>query len=759
MRCNPWRWMWGLIPIAMLTWFANQWERPGIEDDLKFRAEEALKRDGLDWAKIDFEGRDAILTGRATDEAEPKQAMDVLRRTFGVRISKSRTDLVERVETYNWAAAFDAGKVTLSGYVPNETTRRNILGLAKASFPKATITDEMTVARGAPPNDVFTSGVGFGLKQLASLKTGSVSLRNTDLSIAGQAYDSPSYKLVKAAVPGKLPKGWSLGKEAVTPPAINPFTWSAKYAANQLVLSGYAPSEAAKEAVYQHAKKTFAKIAVVDRLDVAGGAPSNWQDAAVRSLDQLHQLKDGSAEMRNSELMLSGNAETETIAAAARQGIQGMSSKGFKVSDAIKAPKPQVVTPNPYVTAAASGNSRVTLTGFVPSEAGRASVLAGVRARFPNRAIDDKLQVAPGAPLGWEQCVLAGLSGLGRLDQGDATMTASKLVLSGATSDQATATSLPTDLRSAATNVCDTDTRIELTRQLTPVFRWYATKNTNGTIVLEGESPDANSQAELVRQAEQIFPGTQIDDRMTVVSKRSDTWPKVTAQALRVLSNLKSGEANMFGDDVVVRGLASSEDVAASTRLKLRDLPTGFIGRDEIRVDTAELEDARRRAELEAKRKAEEDARKAEEDRRKADEARRKAEEDAIRREKEAAAEACEQLLSDAANLGTIQFDRASDRLSRSSRKTIAKLAEIANECPKTKIEISGHTDSEGIPERNQPLSERRAAAVAAALIEQGVSEARLTAEGYGADRPIADNDSAQGRAKNRRIEFSVVPE
>jgi outer membrane protein OmpA-like peptidoglycan-associated protein len=81
------------------------------------------------------------------------------------------------------------------------------------------------------------------------------------------------------------------------------------------------------------------------------------------------------------------------------------------------------------------------------------------------------------------------------------------------------------------------------------------------------------------------------------------------------------------------------------------------------------------------------------------------------------------------------------------------------NQCPAFKISIEGHTDSEGIPERNNPLSERRARAVADYLIAAGVEASRVSTVGYGAERPIADNDTAAGRAKNRRIEFKVIAE
>jgi OmpA-OmpF porin, OOP family len=734
MRCNPWRWMWGLIPIAMLTWAANVWERPGIEADLQARSEQALERDGLGWAKIAFEGRDAILTGRASDEAEPKQALDDLRRTWGVRVTKSRTDLVERVERYKWAAALTDRTLVLSGYVPSETSRRTVVNMAKASFPKASINDDMTVARGAPPNDVWLGGVNFALKQLTGIKRGSVELSNTDLSIDGEATDGPSYKSIRSAVPGKLPKGWALGANTVTPPAINPFTWSAKYAANQLVMSGYVPSDTVKESLFAHAKKTFPKIALVDRLEVAGGAPANWADAATLSLDQLYQLKDGTAEMRGTELMLSGNAEDEDTAEAIRQSIKGASSKGFRVSDAIKAPKSQIVTANPYTTSASANDGRLKLSGYVPSEAGRASLLAATRARFPNMAIDDKLQIAAGAPSGWEQCMLAGLAGLGKLEKGEAALTSNRILVTGTTADQNAAIAVPVDLRTAASGACDADARIDVSRTNPAYFSWFATKNKDGSLLLEGDAPDTSARVELNRQAETLFPSVRIDDRMVVVSKRSETWTSVTTQALRMLSNLRAGEASLSGDDVMVRGLASSEGVASSVRRQLKDLPQGFRGRDEVRVDTAAL------AAEEAQRKAAEDA------------ARQKA-------EREAAAKTCQNLLTDVAAQGTIQFERASDNLNRASAATINKLAKVANDCPQTRIEISGHTDSEGIPERNQPLSERRATAVAEALINAGVADRRLSAEGYGAERPIADNATAEGRAKNRRIEFAVVPE
>jgi OOP family OmpA-OmpF porin len=71
------------------------------------------------------------------------------------------------------------------------------------------------------------------------------------------------------------------------------------------------------------------------------------------------------------------------------------------------------------------------------------------------------------------------------------------------------------------------------------------------------------------------------------------------------------------------------------------------------------------------------------------------------------------------------------------------------------RFEVGGHTDSSGVDAINQPLSERRARAVVDHLVSRGIDAAALTSKGYGASRPVADNATPEGRAKNRRVEFS----
>jgi outer membrane protein OmpA-like peptidoglycan-associated protein len=88
------------------------------------------------------------------------------------------------------------------------------------------------------------------------------------------------------------------------------------------------------------------------------------------------------------------------------------------------------------------------------------------------------------------------------------------------------------------------------------------------------------------------------------------------------------------------------------------------------------------------------------------------------------------------------------------SGSVLDEVALSLREWPEVTVEIQGHTDSRGGYDLNMNLSRRRAETVRQYLIDKGVSPERLTANGYGPDRPIADNRSADGRARNRRVEI-----
>ena len=107
----------------------------------------------------------------------------------------------------------------------------------------------------------------------------------------------------------------------------------------------------------------------------------------------------------------------------------------------------------------------------------------------------------------------------------------------------------------------------------------------------------------------------------------------------------------------------------------------------------------------------------------------------------------------------TVLFDLNKATIREESQETLQAIADIMMEYPNTVFHVGGHTDSTGSATYNEKLSEERAESVRQRLIELGIPAARLTAEGYGEARPIATNQTAQGRQENRRVEISLDKE
>jgi outer membrane protein OmpA-like peptidoglycan-associated protein len=677
--------------IAPLSWIVLHLHQADIESDLRVRATEALERAGLGWAATSFSGRDAVLTGLAADETDPSKAADLVRRVWGVRVVDARTDLIKSVETFIWSATREAGgTVRLSGFVPGEPARRSILQAVRATLPGLRVSDDMKLARGGPARDVFITGAGFGLKQLAALQEGSVELSDTKLSIVGIAPDQASLKAVRSRLKA-MPAGITLARDAITGPRIANYVWGAVATANQIVLSGYAPSKDVRDALFQRAKKLFPNRAIVDRVEIADGAPEGFAAAAGGGLDQLYQLRAGELALSGTAVMLEGEADDKATADAVTQAFEAAIPAPLTAQAKIVAPEPPALpppapavqpepapvvqpdapaaapvgeispppaaVPEAYVTTARIDGGQIELSGGVPSEDERIALVAATRGRFPDLSVKDSLEVKPGAGDGWRACLLAGISGLGRLVTGDLTLSGGTVAVKGVTDDDEVAKVLAADVKGAASRDCETAVQV-----------------------------------------------TSTGEKQAAARQRAEEEARLVAEA-----------------------------------------------------KAKEEEQQRLAAEMEARRKAEEEA--AAKAAAEAAAAAARAEEDARLAAARAEADRCEKLIGAAVAKGVINFQRADATLDPKSKPTLNELAQIANQCPAFKISIEGHTDSEGIPERNNPLSERRAKAVSDYLTAAGVDASRLTTIGYGAERPIAENETAAGRAKNRRIEIKVIAE
>jgi outer membrane protein OmpA-like peptidoglycan-associated protein len=107
----------------------------------------------------------------------------------------------------------------------------------------------------------------------------------------------------------------------------------------------------------------------------------------------------------------------------------------------------------------------------------------------------------------------------------------------------------------------------------------------------------------------------------------------------------------------------------------------------------------------------------------------------------------------------TIYFDPNKTNINPTAAKALDRNGMILKENPNIKVEIGGHTDGEGSEKANQMISEKRALSAKKYLQDKfNIPDSRLVTKGYGSTKPVADNKTQEGRSKNRRVEFKVIP-
>jgi len=140
-----------------------------------------------------------------------------------------------------------------------------------------------------------------------------------------------------------------------------------------------------------------------------------------------------------------------------------------------------------------------------------------------------------------------------------------------------------------------------------------------------------------------------------------------------------------------------------------------------------------------------------------AQEALKKAQEEKAKKEKEAELQKAQKALNTLLRHKRVEFIYAKERLTPKSRKIIDQVVTILKKYPDVRVEIGGHTDSDGDAKRNLKLSQRRAEAVKRYLVKKGIAANRLVAKGYGESKPLVKNDTRAHKQINRRVEFKVI--
>lgn len=237
---------------------------------------------------------------------------------------------------YVWSATRIESGIRLRGLVPSEDDRRTVLGMVKAHFPDLEVEDRLKIVDGAPPREQWLGAVSFGLKQLAHLKRGSARLFNVTLKVDGEARSPADYAEVKRALSGPLPTGLTIMGESIRPPMADPFVFVADLGSNALSLSGSVPSEGARQNVRELSRQLFERPGLDDQLEVASGAPKNWDEAVSAALRALSRLDSGKISLSGLAVSIEGVAPDKGTAVAVSYQLRRDLPSLFSTSESIK---------------------------------------------------------------------------------------------------------------------------------------------------------------------------------------------------------------------------------------------------------------------------------------------------------------------------------------------------------------------------------------------------------------------------------------
>lgn len=481
--CRPWKWLWGLIPLALIAFFILVGLREQIEQELEKRASLALKEANLQWAASSFRGRDGALLGTVENTAERDRALQVIAAVPGVRKvrDKAKLNLMPTVSPYTWWITLKGDRVKIKGHIPSKTDKRTILGMVKANLPELKIDDRMKEAGGAPERQVWLGAISFALQQVGHLKSGTARLDDTKFSLVGEARSAATYRELKSALTSELPGGVGLKHDGVIPPVIKPFEWSAQLGAAALTLLGNVPDETLRAKLVAHAKAKFAGTAVIDKMQLGAGAPEGWSRAATEALTQLSRLESGEVALSDVMLTVEGVAKDDVIAtdvaATVRNRLPAIYKSeeriepregplevperkpgspatdasepvGSQTAGSVAAPAAAPPEAIPFIWSASRNAGKLTLSGHVPNDDLRRRLIDSARNAFPSAAVDDRMALASGAPEGWMDVARLALAQLRNLESGQARLTDRVLHMSGTAATAADAETIETALAS-----------------------------------------------------------------------------------------------------------------------------------------------------------------------------------------------------------------------------------------------------------------------------------------------------------------------
>jgi OOP family OmpA-OmpF porin len=770
---QPANWLWGLVPLALLWSAGNLSLGDAVQQDVARRAmavaaQAAGEAPGARPIMARVSGRDVSINGEAASADGAAKAMVQLRGEFGVRRALGGLSQVVAQKPYSWAASREDDAVTLSGFVPDETTAMANVAAAGAALPGLRIDDRQMLAFGAPAG--FSAMTKSIVAELAGLSAGKVALDDTRFCIEGKAKTPDDFLALQARGASLAQGAFSAVDCSLDPPTIAPYRWAAEKSADGAVsVTGFYPSDEAKQQAAAALRRSFPEPArIEDQTKPALGEPSAFPAKVTRAIADLARLRSGKVEIEAGDYRLSGAGPTDFEACEALRlqiaQADGPDSVAQATISCPPAPPPMPASPEiptlvpppaapgqaPRPNAPAETNANgtrggaatpssssqaaavplrwraekseqgVVLGGLVRDEAARSAVLQVARGAAGAAAVEDRMTAEPNLRDTPDFTAATGflLDLLGKMSSGTVSIEGARAGIAGAVADEAGWRALDAALKRQPLpgGLTLGPGQAVAAVSLRPYDLTIAVDRSG--IGLSGYLPDAQARTAILTMLEGSPLQGKVTDETRLVPGAPTGFAAAAKTAVSDLLRLDLGSARLLDTRVEIQGLTCRELIKTEVETSAATgLPSGFTGQAEIGLrQTGCVIDP---------------------------------------------PNTCQNELDSLTGRHAVLFSQGTAvvNLDATTEEAITDAATILKQCPQARVTIEGHANFDG--ERygfdNLDLSNRRARRVRDELVSRGIEAGRLEAKGFGVERPLVPHSEPEAKVKNRRVQFTVA--
>ncbi len=514
------------------------------------------------------------------------------------------------------------------------------------------------------------------------------------------------------------------GIRVVDPDSLHPPRFSLEMLRNGdgISLIGLLPGKAERAKVLESIRTLAGGATIGDMLETADyPAPDGWSAALKFGLDSLRMLARSKISVMPTRVTITASTDSQAEKRRIEETLRRTRPEGLELRLRINAPRPVISPFSLRVTRDETGLRFDSCSADTPAAIDR--IMAAARKAGLKKKADCRIGLGAPSPR-WAEAVARAIAALDALGGGDLTFSDADITLvSNADTTQENFDQVVHELETDLPDVFSVHAIlpprpvVEGTGKKAPPPEFVVTLSPEGLARMRGRLRDARTRLAVDNFARAQFGWKNVDDATRIDPALPDGWPRRVMAGLQALARLHNGLLTVTPDVVSLRGTADRPE--ARTEIT-QILSSSLLGQGRFTIDIKYVAALNRQKARPTPRQ-------------------------------------CVDRINAILKRRQITFAPASARIDADSMDVIQKIADALEGCEDVRMEIGGHTDSQGRESMNLTLSQARAEAVLDALLNLDVLTTNLRAKGYGESQPIADNSTEEGRKANRRIAFRLI--